>query len=54
MKIQFFGNNTFGAFGKNARVIFDPTDNLLEKNLDFTTNSNGNDPKGIIQTPEEY
>lgn len=59
MKIQFFGNNTFGAFGKNARVVFDPTDNFAEKKLDFTTNSNGILPKNIetkksLNLPGEY
>jgi hypothetical protein len=47
MKIQFFGGTTFGAFGKKARIVFDPTDNFAEKNLDFTTSSNGRTPQGI-------
>jgi L-ascorbate metabolism protein UlaG (beta-lactamase superfamily) len=59
MKIQYFGHNTFGAFGKNARVVFDPTDNFAEKNLDFTTNSNGEFAKGVkakkmLNMPGEY
>jgi L-ascorbate metabolism protein UlaG (beta-lactamase superfamily) len=59
MKIQFFGNNTFGAFGKNARVVFDPADNFSGKNIDFTTNSNGQLPKNIeakklLNMPGEY
>ncbi len=59
MKIQFFGNNTFGAFGKNARIVFDPEDNFAEKNVDFTTNSNGQLSKGVeakkmLNMPGEY
>lgn len=59
MKIQFFGNNTFGAFGKEARVIFNPADNFAEKKIDFTANSNGIAPKGVeakklLTLPGEY
>ena len=59
MKIQFFGNNTFLAFNKKARVAFDPPENFAEKNLDFTTNSNGVMPAGVeakkhLTLPGEY
>lgn len=59
MKIQFFGNNTFGAFGKTARVVFNPADNFAGKEIDFTTNSNGIIPSGVetkksLFLPGEY
>ena len=59
MKIQFFGNNAFGAFGKTARVVFNPADNFAEKNIDFITNSNGQSPQGVeakkmLTLPGEY
>lgn len=59
MKIQFFGNNTFGAFSKNEKVIFDPSTDLVEKDVDFTTNSNGIIPskvkaKKMLNLPGEY
>ncbi len=59
MKIQFFGGTTFGAFGKNARVVFDPPANFAEKNLDFVTNSSGEevmgiDAKKVLTMPGEY
>ena len=59
MKIQFFGNNTFAAMGKDARIAFDPADNFAEKNLDFTMNSDRKSPKGIeakksLTLPGEY
>ncbi|NJP03670.1 hypothetical protein HC823_00020 [Candidatus Gracilibacteria bacterium] len=47
MKIQFFGGTTFGVFGKEARIMFDPTAENAEKSLDFATFSNGEAVKGI-------
>ena len=59
MKIQFFGNTTFSATGKNARIAFNPEDNFAEKNLDFTMNSDGRTPSGVeakkfLTLPGEY
>ncbi len=59
MKIQFFGGTTFGAFGKKVRIVFNPTENFAEKNLDFVTNSNGQNPqnidaKKVLTLPGEY
>ena len=47
MKIQFFGGTTFGVFGKSARIMFDPTTETAQENLDFVTFANGKDIKSI-------
>ncbi len=47
MKIQFFGGTTFGVYGKDVRMMFDPNATDAPKDLDFVTFANGQTLEGI-------
>jgi len=60
MKINFLGNKSFSLKGKNAKIIFDPTENISESDFDFATFSNAEEKfesenfKKIISLPGEF
>ena len=60
MKIQFLGQNTFLAEGKDVKVVFEPSASTSIDSVDFVTNSgNGNsagvkESKKVLSLPGEF